>query len=442
MQKFVGSIFAILNQLPHTKRYVIAFSGGIDSSVLLHALASHRQQLPELKAIHVNHGLNDQALMWAEHCRTVCAQLAIEFQLLTVDARTVKGDSPEETARRMRYKALAACVHKEECLLTAHHQDDQAETVLLQLLRGSGPRGLAAMPQYTQFSYGYLARPLLNATREQVHHYAENFKLKWIDDSSNQNAVFDRNYLRLYVMPLLRERWPSFSKTLTRSAQLCADAAVILHESAAQDLLLVQEKCPDAINIRSLKQLSLTRQSNVLHYWFLHLHLPSPAKSHINQILQQALSESDAQMLITWDGVEVRRYQGILYAMRKMHCHEVEPYAWQINHELDIPGVGNVYARLTQGQGLDPELIKQQPIIIRFRQGGESCRLPGRRHTHLIKKLFQEWKVKPWMRNRIPLVFVGDRLAAIAGFVVCEGFQVDADKQGWKVDCEYEYPPV
>ncbi len=227
----------------------VAYSGGMDSHVLLHSLAGLRDRLKlaPLNAIHINHGLSEQAGNWAHHCQSICEQLAIPLQIINVDAQPVSGQSPEEAAREARYSALAGALPDNSCLLTAHHRRDQAETLMLQLLRGGGVQGTAAMPPWCEFAQGILLRPLLDCSHEQLLVYAAAHQLDWVDDDSNTDTRFDRNYLRHQVMPDLRQRWPAVDAILARVARRHAETSELLNDLAATDLITVQARSPDCL---------------------------------------------------------------------------------------------------------------------------------------------------------------------------------------------------
>ena len=274
-----------LAHLPPAQRYWVAYSGGCDSTVLLHALAALRDQLPvELHALHVNHNLHEAAPTWAAHCRAVCETLAIPLTEVNVDARAAKGESPEAAARAARYCIFTDVLKAGDGLLLAHHRDDQAETLLLQLLRGSGPRGLAAMPAHRPQGAGWLGRPLLSFSRQELCRYAEAEKLQWIDDPSNFDTDFDRNFLRQRVLPLLQERWPAAATTLGRAAEHQAEAAELLHQLAEEDWQLTAGPQADTLQIDSLLRLTPDRQRNVLRYWINSVNtLPLPDRQRLRR---------------------------------------------------------------------------------------------------------------------------------------------------------------
>ena len=257
----------LLNALPRTgvTRYWLAYSGGLDSHALLHAMHGLRAQQRGiiLCAVHVHHGLRPEADQWAAHCMSVCAALEIPCQVLHVQARPAAGESPEDAARCARYQALRDVIGAGDCLLTAHHQDDQAETLLLQLLRGAGVAGLAGMPACAAFGTGLLARPLLSHSRAELRAYAERHGLHWVEDGSNAETGYDRNYLRHEILPRLRARWPATAAVLTRSAGHCAAATDLLQILAAQDLANLRGPVQRTLKIDRLQLLDAARQESL-----------------------------------------------------------------------------------------------------------------------------------------------------------------------------------
>jgi tRNA(Ile)-lysidine synthase len=427
MAEFPGieAAMAQLNARPGIHSFsIIGYSGGVDSHVLLHWLAIHRASWPErtLEAIYVDHGLQAASTAWGEHCAGVCRDLNLPFRVLKVNARAASGESPEAAARRARYAALAAELGPDSALLTAHHCDDQAETLLLQLLRGAGPHGLAAMPAVSRLGQGWLLRPLLNVDRAELLAYAHAHDLHWIEDASNQDTGFDRNYLRHQVLPLLRERWPAANRTLARSARLCAETAAWLDEEAATDLASVATDRPDRLVIPVLRELSELRQRNVLRYWLRQLNLPIPDARQLQHILHDALTAAaDRNPCVRWLGAEVRRYRDGLYALPSLKPHDArQKFIWQADAEgwppLDLPGVGQLRMQETVGVGLRSEILAGGLLIVGFRQGGERFRPVGRAHSQELKKLLQQAGIPPWERERLPLVYL-----PLSPTLPCEG---------------------
>lgn len=421
---------------PSVSRYWIAYSGGLDSHVLLHAMSALRPVLPNsvVHAVHINHGLQHNAQQWEQHCAQVCAVLQIPYTSLTVNAHPAPGESPEAAARHARYTALGTLIEPGDCLLTAHHQDDQAETMLLQLLRGAGPHGLAAMPASTNFGKGQHLRPLLGFTHAQLKAYAEQHGLHWIDDQSNLNTDFDRNYLRHEIIPRLRARWPAAARTLARSAQHAADAAHLLDDFAQDDLVAVQGPSPATLIVSSLQELSAARQRNVLRGWLDKLGLPLPNAAHIKHILTDiVMAAPDSNPLVHWPGAEVRRYRDLIYVMQPLMPHDPSQIiAWDLSGPLTLPsGLGELSYTRAQGAGIKATLCQDQTITVRFRRGGERCRPVGRQHSHELRKLFQERGIPPWQRDRVPLIYIDEQLAAVVGLWVCHPLQAVEHETGF-----------
>ena len=440
LARFLERLDALLAAHPEARRLVVGYSGGVDSHVLLHSLATHRDRWPErrLAAIYVDHGLQAASTAWGEHCGEVCRALAIPFRILRINARPTPGDSPEAAARRARYAALAAELGPDAALLTAHHRDDQAETLLLQLLRGAGPHGLAAMPAAARLGQGWLLRPLLDLDRADLLVYAREHGLRWIEDASNADAGFDRNYLRHHVLPLLRERWPAVNRTLARSARWCAETADWLDQEAAADLARVVTHRPDSLYIPVLGELSEPRQHNLLRYWLRQRGLPVPDHRQLGQILRDGLTaRRDRQPCIHWPGGEVRRYRDTLYAMPPLAPHDARQcFVWRPGANgyppLALPGVGTLAWRETVGVGLRQSALADAALTVRFRQGGEHFRPVGRRHGQELKKLLQKAGIPPWERERLPLVYRGEALLAVAGLGVVAEAATAPGEPGWE----------
>lgn len=411
-----------LNSLSNFTRYVIAYSGGLDSTVLLHALASNRQGLnAALQAVHIHHGLQSEADTWCEHCEQFCTKLNIPHQIFWVNARHNPGESPEAAARHARYNALHPLISSRTCLLTAQHQDDQAETLLLQLLRGAGPKGLAAMPSLARFSDGHHARPLLTYTRAELMQYAKDKQLLWIDDPSNFDIGYDRNLLRHHVIPQLKRRWPSSSRVLSRVAGIQAETAKLCSALADIDRSSAAGSRPNTLSIISLKRLSKARQNNLLRHWIHTRGLPVPSSTQLARVDQEMIdARPDSTPLLHWPGAELRRYRDDLYAIPPLLVHETtQEIPWDLREDLPIPHLGVTLKMQTlkaQGLNLQP---RQHAAVIRFRRGGERCQPKGRSHHHALKKLFQDSGVPPWERDRIPLIYVDEQLVAVWGYWVC-----------------------
>jgi tRNA(Ile)-lysidine synthase len=426
-----------LTDLPADTCCWVAYSGGVDSHALLHALAALRPGLPcRMAAVHVNHGLQTAAGAWDAHCRAVCAGLGVHYLSLQVDGHAAAGESREAAARAARYAVLREWLPQGHCLLTAQHRDDQAETLLLQLLRGSGVKGLAAMPRRAPFGGGCLLRPLLGCGRDALLDYAVANRLRWVDDPSNQDVSLDRNFLRHQVLPVLVRRWPALSATVSRSARHCAEAALILEDLARGDLDTFVGGTHDTLPVSGLLQLSPARQRNVLRHWLTRKDGTSPSEAVLARIAQDILgSRTDAEACVRWGACELRRYRDRLYLLPQVPRHELpDSLAWRPETALELPQAGGVLsARRGTGGGIRATALAGAEVRVTWRHGGERCRPSGRRHHRALKKLLQEAGIPPWERGRIPLVYIGAELAAVADLWVCDPFAAGPDEPGFSI---------
>ncbi|MGD8925798.1 MAG: tRNA lysidine(34) synthetase TilS [Thioalkalispiraceae bacterium] len=437
MHPVPASLLEKLRQYPVPASYVLAYSGGCDSHGMLHALVTIREQLQcrTIKVIHVDHGLQSQSSEWTRHCEAVCRHYEIPFNAIHLNLQVPKGKSTEAYARSARYAALESKLIPGDMLLLAQHQDDQAETLLLQLLRGSGVKGLAAMPEITKINDYWQARPFLSLTRDQIQAYAESMGLDWIEDPTNSDNRFDRNYLRNLVFPVLKQRWPSLSETIARASRHQAEANLLLDELAELDFQACQLAEKTMLAIAPLKNLSTARQRNLLRYWIAdRCEYPMPDSTQCQRIIDEVLpAAEDAEPQVSWNDVIVRRYRDVLYLGRGSAERFVRwRQTWDLKSPLVLPSGQRLLATEKKGQGL--VLPETSDILsVRFRQGGEKCRLPGRQHRHELKKLLQSWGVPPWQRDQIPLIYVGDELAQIVGYSLCEPFLAKNEQTGYEI---------
>lgn len=429
-----------LVHLPAARRYWVAFSGGRDSHVLLHCVHALVAELGvPVFALHVHHGLHPQADQWSAHCAAVCAELDVPLETLAVDARPGPGESPEAAAREARYRALAERLEPDDALLTAHHRNDQAETVLLQLLRGAGPRGLAAMPASSALGRGWHLRPLLDFARTDLARYAQRCALRWVEDHSNVDLCFDRNYLRQRIGPVLTERWPAWDATLARAAVNSGETAYLADQLAALDLAQTVGERPDRLRLPALRRLDAARQRNVVRAWLRDLALAPPTRAHLQHLLDDVIgARADAQPLVHWDGVEVRRYRDRLYAMAALSDHDpTQCIDWRMQEPVQLASLGAcLRAQRRRGAGVRCEACARGAVQVRFRRGGERLRPQGERHHRDLKTLFQERGVAPWERDRIPLLYVDDCLAAVGTLWIDERFAARAGEWGFELVLE------
>lgn len=420
-------MFAPENLLPFFAQYpadtyLIAFSGGLDSLVLLHACAGLRGGHPHLnfRALHVDHGLQEGSVAWSEHCRKVCQQLAVPFESTRLQLRVAAGASLEAVAREARYRFFAQQLQPGEMLLTAHHRNDQAETLLLNLARGSGTDGLASMPVVRPFAAGRLGRPLLEFPRSELEHYAKQraFEQDFVEDPSNMDTRFDRNYLRHEVMPALQERWPAIVDTLARAARLQSESKQLLAGFLQERLASLTGQAANTLSVSKLREQPGIMQKALLREWLDQQGLPRPAEQRLFAVLAEVLTaRPDATPKVCWKGCEIRRYRDDLYALKPLSAHDPQ----QVLHWEDT--MQPLFIRSLQ-RTLSPRVLEPwqaylkhsgEKVTVRFRQGGESLLIPWRGGTHSLKKLLQEVGVAPWERERLPLIYVGERLVGIIG---------------------------
>lgn len=408
-------------------RYLVAFSGGLDSTVLLHALAASVGNTP-LEAVHVHHGMQAAADEWAAHCRRRCEAAGVPLTVVRVE---VEGGH-EAAAREARYAALRELTRPGDVVTTAHHADDQAETLLLQALRGAGAAGLAAMPALRPFGAGRLVRPFLGVRRKDLETWARDRGLEWIEDPSNRDPAVARAALRERVMPALTSVRADAVGGLLRTADAAAESAALAEEIADEDLNACAGPVAASLNLPGLDALSPPRRRNLLRRWPARHGLPSPSPRQIVAIENELMpARPDAAPTVAWPGAEVRRYRDRLFLMPPLAPPPEESgMAWNMEAPLALPpGCGWLTATREKGRGLRGDA---GPFTVRFRRGGERLRLPGRAHRTELKTWLQAAGVPPWTRARLPLLYAGERLAAVADYLVCEGFAAGVNDTGYR----------
>jgi tRNA(Ile)-lysidine synthase len=410
-----GLVEDFLKSAPPAGRLLVAFSGGLDSHVLLHLLLQAANDRA-LAALHVHHGLQAGADRWSEHCAAVCRGLGIPFQVLRVKVAREGQQGLEAAARDARYAALRVSVQPHDLLLTAHHQDDQAETVLLQLMRGAGPAGLAAMPRLAPFGAGWLGRPLLEVARADLEAYAREAGLRWIEDPSNADHRFDRNYLRHEIMPRLARRWPGVTRNLAVAARIQADTLEQLDTLARGDMERCRGSRPETLSVAGVNALRRGRRRNLLRLWLIDKGFEPPPRARMDSLLDSVLTAGrDRAPSVAWGEVEIRRYRDDLYAMSPLSPPAPLPRSWDPRETLRLPGLDiDLTMDWLLSRGVDPEACRA-PFELGYRQGGERIRLPGREHSSELKTLMQEAGLPPWERDRLPLLWRSGRLLAVWG---------------------------
>ena len=416
-------IESALHRLAPVGRVYIAYSGGIDSHVLLHLCALRHELKDKITAVYVHHGLQAEADDWARHCQTTAEQLGVNFLLRHVNAQPMPGQSPEEAARNARYNAFKPLIGPNDILLLAQHREDQLETVLLQLFRGSGLRGLSGMQDITPFGQGNMLRPLLNIAKRELNEYARAHALNWVEDPSNQSSDYDRNFLRNEIVPLLKQRWPALDKTVGRSARHCADADSLLAETVGDLFGEVFNAADNTLSIPHLLQLEPLRRALVIRQWFKLLTLKMPSQAFVDRIFTEVIGASaQRDPVLSGRGYCVRRYRDQLYCLKQSPITRRQKLYWPPGQPWLKMADGRSLQIIASSTGVALEQWRQSEVKVKFRSGGEKICLPGRAGQHALKNLFQEAGIPPWERESLPLVYLNDQLAAVADLWISAAF--------------------
>ena len=406
----------------------VALSGGLDSTTLLAALAAARVERLRLRAVHIDHGLHANAARWSAHCRRLARELEVPLRVLAVEVDRGRGVSLEEAARTARYRRLARYLKPGEALLTAHTRDDQLETVLLQLFRGSGLAGLAAMPPLAPLGAGLLARPLLERSRAELEAWTRARGLAWVEDESNLDERFDRNYLRRRVLPPVRERWPGVASAVARSARHAAEAQRLLTVLARADLERARDGA--ALSVKALRPLTADRRRNLLRLWIAESGRAMPDARRLEEIAGPLIeARPDAHPQVLFGDVEVRRHADLLSLMDRQatsggrsdaptRLAELD-WQWRQSNRCALPG-GSALELVMASQGaIDLDALPER-LAVRWRRGGERLRLRSGGPRRALKSLLQEARVPLAERTRMPLIFADGRLIAAADLWIDE----------------------
>ena len=432
----VEKVFVGLNQShKKIKSMTVALSGGIDSVVLLHLL--HQLQKKHrftLNAMHVHHGLSKHADKWVKFCEKLCRDLSVPLDVHYVKLPQKKSLGIEGEARQLRYEKLLQS--KSDLIVLAHHEDDQAETFLLQLIRGAGVKGLSSMADFDDARK--LWRPLLNTSRIDIESYAKQHKLKWIEDESNQNIDFDRNFIRSKVLPILKNRFNHIFKVISRSSAHLAEAQNLLDDLAKLDLkkYLKSINYNHKLQVNTLNKLSLHRVKNVLRYWLEMNNQLMPSKDLLDELLRQVLTaKKDAELKIELSkAFEIRRYKDEIYIVKKDQQKQKNyEIVWAGESEILLPNGSKLKFKKVKGKGISLEKIKDKNLVISNRKGGESFKPDSKRPTKKLKQLLQESDLPPWEREEIPLIFVDHDLVCVPNFGIDMKFQTKLKEVGLEV---------
>ena len=423
----------------------LAVSGGLDSMCLLHLVKQVQQNpssnCPDIRVIHVHHGLQAQADDW----RLLVEQQAHEYgftccsESVQIDPQVQREQGLEAAARNARYQVFENLIGAGDVLLLAQHADDQAETLLLRLLRGAGVAGLGAMPKQRPLGAGHLLRPLLAESRQQLETYAQEHELQWVEDPSNVDEHYRRNFLRHKVMPLLKQRWPGVLQRMQTTSAVMQESQALLEEVAAQDFALLAAGQQQTLPVQGLLDLSAARRHNLLRWWLQELGDLAPDYEAMLQIDEQVLGAvADGQPELYLAYGLLRRSQGKLYWLSAAQRHQLKAAAHELESETIVWSdalAQQACVCLNQGSlqqvasGL--HLQPGDELRIGLRQGGERCQPQGRQHSQSLKKLLQEYQVPAWQRSRLPLFWLNGELAMVSDLWVCQGFATEPGSLGW-----------
>lgn len=409
---------------PQPRQIVLAFSGGVDSRVMLDLLATYRDIHPQHRylVIHIHHGLSPNADEWMMRCEAWATEADFAFKGIRVSLNQREGNL-ENAAREARYQAILNHVENDALVLTGQHADDQAETFLLALKRGSGPAGLAAMPVTRPLGHAVLCRPLLSITRAVIERYAEDQGLSWLEDESNLDCRFDRNFIRQQWLPMAQERWPGMVKAINRTARHCAEQEALLDEllSGYDHQVMLAD---GGLSISALMALSGNMQTAMIRRWLKKTAGVVPSSVQMRE-LQVSVIESaqDANPSLQLGPVDVRRYQGTLYVVPPHQDVSAWTGQLEIGETLGLPdGLGEIALQTVGFGGKIRAPFANETVSVTFNPEGLSAHPAGRLGKRKLKKLFQEYGVPSWERRRTPILFYGAKIAAVAGLFVCEGF--------------------
>ncbi len=430
LNSFFSSVFSSKNSV--NPRLVIGLSGGLDSTVLLHLMAQLRQTSTfQLSAHHVHHGLSPHADAWADFCKKICHTLNVPLTVSKVDIDPNSGLGVEASARKVRYAVLLA--NEADFICTAHHLDDQAETLMLQLARGAGVKGLAGMAAVDDARK--LLRPLLNTSRAELEAYAKKHELAWVEDDSNTNTLFDRNFMRHTALPALMGQYPAIKQTLARTAQHLADASALLDALAAQDAqACMTDSSKKTLALAPLKQLDSNRINNALRWWLAQNQVLMPSTAQLQQITQQLLqARSDAAIHIQLKSefdLTLRRYQDCAYLVPLIESVAALDFIWQGEAVCALPNQAQLTFKQEMGAGLSLKHLNKQRLHIKSREGGERIKPDTKRPSRSLKTVLQTAAIPPWQRSQLPLIYINETLAMIPNIAVDASFKAAADEMG------------
>ncbi len=419
MQNLKQAIANIKPDLGRAGQVWLAYSGGLDSTVLLHVL---KMEKIAFKALHINHQLSPNADSWQQHCIDQCNKLDREIVVERVEVKN-KGKGLEQAARQARYFSFDRHVKAGDVILMAHHLDDDCETLLFRLLRGCGLKGLAGIKRKRNLTVGgRILRPLLSLTRNELLEYANLHTLSWVEDESNRDTEFDRNYLREMVLPLFQQRWPGFRKQFSNSVKLLRESEQLLSEYGQRDLRecdMREERLGNSLNLTTLSAYSVARKNHVLREWLDILGYTAPGLKHLDEIQKMIDAREDAAPVVDFGECELRRYRSRLYCLPRLRPVDAPVLRWDTSGNLELPDGSCLSLSASQA-------FPYPNLEVTFRRGGERSKPLGRARSQTLKKLLQEYELEPWLRDRVPLIHFNSELIAVGDLWLCDSALADA----------------
>ena len=414
-------------------KFTIALSGGVDSMVLLDLLSKAKRSSDVIKAIHINHNLHESSNEWVDFVKDACKRYKLPLIIESINPKQ-EGFGLEAEAREQRYKKFKEIILDNECLLTAHHLDDQIETTLFRIFRGTGLDGLRSIRKKAKFGKGLLCRPLINIPREAIEQYAKLNDIKWIEDPSNNNIYFDRNYLRNNIVPSIKKRWPNAQKTITRLSSLAENNQKLLHELAKEDIGEIEKF--NVLDIGILSNKSSLRINNIFRFMILKNKMGIPSLKVLENGIETLINAKSDSPIITWDGFSIRRYKNTLYFFNPdLKQDEIRPLKmkWFIDETINLGGNrGSIQARFIKGQGIALNKCPKS-LEIKYRKGGEQIKPSGHKITKSLKNLFQENNVLPWVRDQIPLFYLDEELISVGDLWFNQDYKAKEQEDGFLI---------
>ena len=416
-----------------SRKFLLAFSGGVDSVVLLDLLVNVLKESDALRIIHINHNLNEHSNDWAQFSSEICEKYDLPLICESVEPKR-HGKGLEADARELRYQSFRDVIQDDEYLLTGHHQDDQMETLLYRIFRGTGIDGLMAIRREIKFGKGFLYRPMLNISREKIEEYAQLKNLKWIYDSSNDDSSYDRNFLRKDIIPSIKKRWPSVENKVSRLSVIAEQSQLLLNELATEDVGQLQNY--NHLDIETLSEKSYPRIINIFRFMIKKNNMSVPSMRVLNEGIKTLMHSKSKSPSMTWNDNTIRRYKHRLYFLNSALNSPNDlsnEMSWDIKKTINLgKNLGSIQARFLNGEGISLNRCPSN-LAIKYRKGGEEIKPSGHKITKSLKNLFQENNVLPWVRDKIPLIYVDQELISVGDLWFNQDFKASANEDGFLI---------